>query len=436
MSIVQFSTKPAPISLQSDATRNPQTISLEQLVKTHCPSLLSDFTPKWWLRNGHIQTLYGVLFGPSVAPKVWFKRQFLRLLDGGTIALDICPLDCSSFEDTTPIVVIIPGLAGGSHEPYIRSLVPPICDPTTKGGLGYRIIVVNHRGCAGVPLTTPKLYTAGSTDDFRQAIMYISFLYPQAPLLGLGFSLGANKLTRYLSEEGTNSKLKAAFILSNPWDMRGNGHLMRSNPIRDYIYGRGMGAGQVMLLKLHRKAFLSPFIDPLLSEAYLQALALKNPTLIEFDNAFTRYVGEPRPEVPYANVDEYYIWNSSHQPEILQRIKVPFCSLNAIDDPMVQHIPDVPDNPFIVMVATRHGGHLGWYRSAREQWVKKPVIEWLRVFGEEVLDSGNPGGRRLLMNKDGFITESTGILGCKPYDGGGLFSETTEWPWPHLMDGL
>lgn len=43
---------------------------------------------------------------------------------------------------------------------------------------------------------------------------YIRERYPQAPLLGLGFSLGANVLTRYLAEEGENSRLAAACALA------------------------------------------------------------------------------------------------------------------------------------------------------------------------------------------------------------------------------
>jgi predicted alpha/beta-fold hydrolase len=56
-------------------------------------------------------------------------------------------------------------------------------------------------------------YSAGSTDDTRQALMYLNHKYPDAPLLGLGFSLGANLLTRYLGEEGERSKLKAGAAL-------------------------------------------------------------------------------------------------------------------------------------------------------------------------------------------------------------------------------
>lgn len=61
-----------------------------------------------------------------------------------------------------------------------------------------------------MPLTSGQLYSAGHTDDLRQAVVYISQKYPRAPLLGLGFSLGANVMIRYLSEEGDKCRLRAA----------------------------------------------------------------------------------------------------------------------------------------------------------------------------------------------------------------------------------
>jgi hypothetical protein len=67
---------------------------------------------------------------------------------------------------------------------------------------------------AGVPVTSPQFYSAGHTGDIRQALVYISQLYPRAPLLGLGFSLGANVLTRYLAEEGEQSRLKSGCALA------------------------------------------------------------------------------------------------------------------------------------------------------------------------------------------------------------------------------
>ena len=118
----------------------------------------------------------------------------------------------------------------GSYESYIRAILPRICAPVESGGFGYRAVVVNYRGCrsvlhpvmlqfsilagAGVPITSPQLYSAGSTDDFRQALMYISYRFPKATLHGLGFSLGSNVLTKYIAEEGEQTRLHSGCALA------------------------------------------------------------------------------------------------------------------------------------------------------------------------------------------------------------------------------
>jgi predicted alpha/beta-fold hydrolase len=67
---------------------------------------------------------------------------------------------------------------------------------------------------AGVPVTSPRLYTPGHTDDLRLALIYISQIYPQAPLFGVGFSMGAGILIRYLAEEGASSRLVSGCALA------------------------------------------------------------------------------------------------------------------------------------------------------------------------------------------------------------------------------
>lgn len=44
--------------------------------------------------------------------------------------------------------------------------------------------------------------------------MYIAHKFPKAPLLGLGFSLGSNVITRYLGEDGKLTRLHAACVLA------------------------------------------------------------------------------------------------------------------------------------------------------------------------------------------------------------------------------
>ena len=80
--------------------------------------------------------------------------------------------------------------------------------------LAFLFVILNLCIGAGVPLTSQLLYSAGHTDDTRQALMYITHRYPNAPLLGLGFSLGANVLTRYLGEEGAQSRISSACVIA------------------------------------------------------------------------------------------------------------------------------------------------------------------------------------------------------------------------------
>ncbi len=61
--------------------------------------------------------------------------------------MDFTPTDASSLKDETPIVVVMHGLTGGSHESYVRGILSKACAPIETGGLGYRGVVVNFRGC-------------------------------------------------------------------------------------------------------------------------------------------------------------------------------------------------------------------------------------------------------------------------------------------------
>lgn len=91
--------------------------------------------------------------------------------------------------------------------------------PREQGGHGWRGIVVTSRGCANAPLRTPKLYHCGATYDLKTSMLYIAHKFPNAPVYGIGFSLGAGMLTRYLGTEGGGSQMKAGIAVGAPWDL-------------------------------------------------------------------------------------------------------------------------------------------------------------------------------------------------------------------------
>ncbi|KAF9464677.1 AB-hydrolase YheT [Collybia nuda] len=430
--LIHFSPKPAVVTVRKSKNSNQvERQSLRTLVETKCKSLFTEFRPLWWLYkfSGHLQTMYCVFGDFSKNDHMWYDRKMLRLIDGGTLGLDFAPIDTSALNDDAPIVVVKHGLTGGSYEPYVRAILHRACAPVEAGGLGYRAVVVNFRGCAGVPITSPQLYSAGHTDDLRQALLYISKLYPKAPLLGLGFSLGANVMTRYLAEEGEKSRLQSACALAcltrplEPWDLEQNNIGLLSSFLGKHVYSKGMGGNLLNLLKRHLHALQA---DPehRVAKAIPLTLELKNPTLEKFDDTFTRVAGGSAPIFPFATAHDYYRYSSSHY--VVKDIKVPFLAINAADDPVVRNVPmDGGGNGLVVMELTNSGGHLGWFQAGAgfvDRWTTKPVLEWLELVGEYLVpEMGNPAP--LFVDDNGYIKESGRLqLGCKEIEGGGIIN--------------
>lgn len=152
------------------------------------------------MSNGHLQTIYAALFADWATPTVTYHRELIYFPDGGNVALDWHPaIVHQDPNDTTPILVILHGLTGGSHETYVQDIVK---EAATKG---YKSVVCNFRGCAQTELTSMQLYCGAYTGDLRFAIDYIRRKSPKAPLFGVGFSLGANIITKVWMCERTLS---------------------------------------------------------------------------------------------------------------------------------------------------------------------------------------------------------------------------------------
>ncbi|KAI0709091.1 AB-hydrolase YheT [Earliella scabrosa] len=418
-----FGPTPATVSARTAASSKAvERVTLREFIQLRCPSLFREFRPAWWLNSGHLQTAYCVLGDFSKIDKVEYDRKLIRTLDGGTIGLDFTPpVQERALKDDTPIVVVLHGLTGGSHESYVRSILAPVCTPVEQGGLGYRGIVVNFRGCAGVPLTSPQLYSALHTDDIRVAVMFISKMYPSAPLIGVGFSLGANVLTRYMAQEGSSCRLAAGCALGSPWDLVESSDRLESRFFHRRVYSRGMAQNLQNLVARHRDA-LARFPDSPLWKAVETSLPDKNMALADFDNTITRLAGGSSPPFPFATARDYYTAASSHT--LLGDIRVPFLAVSAADDPIASSVPiGVTDNGWVILAVTKGGGHLGWFEAGQrfgtlERWIRKPVVEWIRAVGEDmVVDTGRG---RPLHEVDGFLKEvGRDDIGCKEVEGGG-----------------
>ncbi|KAF9268352.1 AB-hydrolase YheT [Marasmius fiardii PR-910] len=438
-----------PVHKHSQFSQTGDKVSLKKFIDERCPSLFKRFAPPWYLFNGHLQTLYCVVGDFTKTDKVVYDRTLLRTFTGGTIGLDFT-VGFDNAKDDTPIIVVLHGLTGGSYEHYVRGILYPACSPVEKGGLGYRAVVMNYRGCAGVPITSRQFYSAGFTDDIRTSLMYIQRKYPKAPLLGIGFSLGANVLIRYLAEEQEKSKLIAGCALGCPWDLRQNCDAIDSTFIGRQVYSKGMGSNLCRVLKRHEAAIvginssdvspcnststsLSPYAHPsyqpnpafeaAVAQAARTILATPTPYLRHFDDTFTCVAGGAPPIMPKSSANEYYHWASSHR--VLKNVKRPLLTLNASDDPVVRHVPDPLEegNEWTVIAVTGGGGHLGWFVEAGDgndqfmirddgdnsqirRWSTGPVLQWFKGIVEDLdLDTGS---WTYIEDSDGWVQEVGG----------------------------
>lgn len=92
--------------------------------------------------------------------------------------------------------------------------------------------------------------SGGVTNDIRSALAFISHFSPDSPLYGIGFSLGANQICKYVGEEGEASVLKGVISLGTPFDFIKGNVSLNSSWLR-LIYSRAMGANLKRLVKRH-----------------------------------------------------------------------------------------------------------------------------------------------------------------------------------------
>ena len=165
------------------------------------------------LFNGHLQTMWTAV--KEEGPPIHYKRKIFNAdhkIYHGSFAVDFVvephqEVDATLFprtayfsegefskigsDDTRPMLIILHGLSGGSYEIYLRHAIAPL----VLGEGEWEACVVNARGCANSEVTSGVLFNARATWDVRQVVNWARKTFPNRPLFGLGFSLGANILT-------------------------------------------------------------------------------------------------------------------------------------------------------------------------------------------------------------------------------------------------
>lgn len=221
------------------------------------------------LFNGHLQTMYTAV--KEHGPQIYYKRKIFdadHKTYAGTFAVDFVVPQHKDFDeelpprtafyseeefagigsdDSKPMLIALHGLSGGSHEIYLRHAITPL----VMDGGEWEVCVVNARGCANSKVTTGVLFNARATWDVRQFVKWARKMFPNRPLFGVGFSLGANIMTNYVGEEGANCPLKAAIAVSNPFDLEVSNKGLQRTWLGKEVYSKIMGSKLFLTLFFH-----------------------------------------------------------------------------------------------------------------------------------------------------------------------------------------
>ncbi|CAK9438349.1 uncharacterized protein LODBEIA_P25730 [Lodderomyces beijingensis] len=279
-----------------------------------------------------------------------------------------------------PLLIVLHGLSGGSYEAYIRAVLEKIIGPPYD----FDAIVLNSRGCAHHTITSPQLYNGLWTNDLRYLMNeFVSKKWPQKRIYLMGFSLGGAILANYLGQEGADAPamIKGACMFGTPWDFPDGAHHLRESILGHNVYSPTMCNNLLKLLNGHGKLEENEFIKQYRDDPSKYNLKF----LRDFDEYFTsRLFG-------LNSADEYYRLASPVQR--LLRVRVPVLIVSSKDDPVVgsRSLPysETKLNPYVTMVTTSVGGHLGWFKWNGERWYVEPICKFFKVLDQFDADGGS-----------------------------------------------
>lgn len=167
--------------------------------------------PRSWLSGPHLQTLRHFVLPAGPGPEL--AREYLQLADNGLVALDWVVGPCARGRRVTN--------AGGL--PAVLLVIPNAWGRLTRNVLGlcllalergYYPVIFHRRGHHGCPLVSPRLQPFGDPSDLKEAVTYIRFRHPAAPLFAVSEGSGSALLLSYLGECGSSSYMTGAACIS------------------------------------------------------------------------------------------------------------------------------------------------------------------------------------------------------------------------------
>ena len=306
------------------------------------------FRPLW--RSPHLQTIAAHFWKrPDAAAEFPMERRLIRTEP------DVQVLVCSQRPSGTARgeIVMVHGLEGSGEAGYIRSL------SVAALRAGFAAHRFHMRTCGGTEHLCRTLYHAGLTSDLL-AVLRAFRAEGRAPAFLAGFSLGGNVVLKLAGEMGEAAReyVRGVCTVSAPLDLAACARRIgeRDNRLYEARFVRKMRQRMCATGRYEMGQF-----DGLRS-------------VVALDDRFTA------PSFGFGDAANYYRTQSAIG--YLAAVRVPTLLIQAKDDTFVPFAvyqsAAVRSNPWVQLLVTEHGGHLGFIgRSPNRLWSDEAIMKWI-----------------------------------------------------------
>jgi len=262
-------------------------------------------------------------------------------------------------------IVMVHGLEGSGKAGYMRSL------SAAALRAGFAAHRFHMRTCGGTERLCQTLYHAGLTSDLVAVLRQLR-TEGRAPLFLVGFSLGGNVALKLAGEMGESARplIHGVVAVSTPLDLAACADRI-SQPEN----------------RLYERRFVRRMRARLCATGRYQERNFRGLRSVkDIDDRITA------PSFGFGDAANYYRTQSAIR--YLEGIRIPVLLIQAKDDTFVpfEIFAAVRANPSIELLATEHGGHLGFIgRRPHRFWVDHAIMEW--VIGQNATKSPSDSSR-------------------------------------------
>jgi predicted alpha/beta-fold hydrolase len=318
------------------------------------------FTPPWWLRNAHLQ---------SIVPSLPLRRALVRrrcaplhrhsrsvILECGDGVRLLALHTPARQPNPAGAVVMLHGWEGDANAVYMQALARRL------QVRGFEILRLNLRDHGGTQHLNQGLFHSCLLPEVIGAVRRAQALFRGLPLHLAGFSLGGNFLLR-VAADATAAQLDIASVvaISPVFEPRTTLTAIESGP------------------RVYHRYFMRKWSGSLLAKQRVWPQVYKFGDLRRFSGLreLTAYLVEQY--TGFATLGDY-LDGYSITGQRLASLKVPATIITAADDPIVpvadlQHLAATAS---LRTVVTPHGGHCGFLTGLiGDTWAENVVVEQL-----------------------------------------------------------